>query len=474
MTGADACLEEDFLDMVSVPERDIVLSAPTCQFAQLLPSLNHPAASQSSSLSASSQLIASERVPALVDNLSNAHLPFTRRKTALAALAALVAERPGYAVEAAAAGAPAAAAALLALPAARAPPSVSGSASAGAGALDDTLADLVSAVVAACGGELAAAASVRSLAFPSPSPSSTPHITVAVAQGSLADGIGARLWASAAAMGRALVDPEACLPPAVGPLPAWGGGAVLELGAGVGLVGVLVARLPGAGGGLPTRIDLTDGDEAALATLRRTLAANAESVQGADGNGGGGGGGCWEAGRVRIRRLVWAEASGGNAKPDASCPKTRGCTGSLTSESDAGATTTSPPLCPACSPTPPSLPPAMLYGAVLAADCLYEPEGAVELAEELCARLDPALPGGGCALLAGPVRDGGETLAAFVGEARRRGAEVVVVDAPDALAAAREAGEGVAGRAGEYDRFVFIRVQAPARWGGVGGPRGAG
>jgi len=436
-------------------------------------------------------------VPALVDTLSNAHLPFARRKAALADLAALVADRPGYACEAVAAGVPAAAAALLASPSAR----VAAPGSAGAGALDEGVADLVSTVVAACGGEAAAPPSVRTLTFSTgdgsspPSSSSASAHTVAVAQGSLADGIGARLWASAAAMGRALADPAACLPAAVGPPPAWGGAAVLELGAGVGLVGVLAARLASPDGARPACVDLTDGDEAALATLRRTLAANAGKEEGGEGEGEGGEGegcegegGCWEVGRVAIRRLVWAAK--GEEDPGALPGRRRpGCSGSLSGGGGEGGggdgagpttppTTASPPppsLCPACAaagPGPPSLPRSSRYGLVLAADCLYEPEGAVELAEELCARLDPSLPGGGVALLAGPVRDGGETLAAFAAGARARGAVVTVADAPSALVAAREAGDGVAGRPGEYDRFVFIRVVAPAAWAGVGGPRG--
>jgi hypothetical protein len=48
---------------------------------------------------------------------------------------------------------------------------------------------------------------------------------------------------------------------------------------------------------------------------------------------------------------------------------------------------------------------------------------------------------------------------------------VTVADAPAALAAARQAGDGVAGRPGDYDRFVFVRVQAPAGWAGQGARR---
>jgi hypothetical protein len=416
-----------------------------------------------------------------------------------------VAERPGYAVEAADAGAPAAAAAFLASPAARA----SGSAD-DDDQLDDRVADLVAAVIAACGGEAAAPACVRTLTFPTPD--AGPPLSVSVAQGSLSDGIGARLWASATALGRALADPDTSLPPAVHPPPAWAGAAVLELGAGVGLVSMLLPALgalsttrtlgsdDGGGCGV-ARVDVTDGDGAALATLRRTLASNA----GAWGEEEGGTDGCWEAGVVRVRRLVWAAAGdgqdggGGAAKPetdlpDPTSPSARGCTGSLRA---AGAAESAPPLCPACarpptptatttattaapfpppstSPLPPDLPADARYGLVLAADCLYEPEGAAELAEEVCARLDPGLAGGGVALLAGPVRDGGETLAAFVEGVRARGGSVTVADAPEALAAAREAGDGVAGRPGEYDRFVFVRVQAPAAWAGRGAGRGGG
>ena len=79
----------------------------------------------------------------------------------------------------------------------------------------------------------------------------------------LAGDTGCTVWPAALALGLALVNGRA--PEAVH------GRAVLELGAGTGVLGALLARAPATA---PSSLTLTDGDAAALANAAQTVAAN--------------------------------------------------------------------------------------------------------------------------------------------------------------------------------------------------------
>jgi predicted nicotinamide N-methyase len=372
-------------------------------------------------------LVASERIAGWVDALRAGAgtaaadgAAEARRRAALrgaaAALATAAASSDAYAEEARAAGAAGALTRLLKAPAAQA---------------DEALVDAVAAALAACAGVGAAPGGPRALEF-RPAGGGAP-VTVAIREGALGDGVGAKLWHAASILCREL----AACPGLVA------GADVLELGAGVGAAGLLAARL-GA-----RSLALTDYVDALLLNLRAALRDNFPAAPGGAGAETAETAESWDAvgvgappGGARVRFLNWADAvaaldggadGGGASGMDG--PSTRGAA--------------------------PELPPGERFSLVLASDVVYEPHMARSVPAVLAHRLAP----GGRALVCCAVRDA-PLFAIFLEQLAARGlrfAAEPVVPAPG------EAGLGP-GSTGAYEGgwqlVAAERAEAPAPAGG--------
>ncbi|CAK0787269.1 hypothetical protein CVIRNUC_010487 [Coccomyxa viridis] len=182
-------------------------------------------------------LVASERVGDLVDVIKHA-TKLGRRKQAVRDLARATQSDETFAVEARIAGAVDALTILIKL-----------------NPGDEELMDNACKVITACSGTLACSGKVHELHFGT--------AAVRLREGSLADGVGTRMWA----MSRSLSSMLAERPDLVRGLD------VLEMGSGTGLCGIVAAKLGAA------KVVLTDCEEAVLLNLRECAAANTEPRQ---------------------------------------------------------------------------------------------------------------------------------------------------------------------------------------------------
>ncbi|KAK2078363.1 hypothetical protein QBZ16_003203 [Prototheca wickerhamii] len=287
-------------------------------------------------------------------------------------------------------------------------------------AQDSEVTDQVARILAILSGPAACGGGPRQLVLASPAAGA---LSLAVYEGSLTDGVGARLWAAAHILCKALAQ----RPGAVR------GRRVLELGAGCGACGLAAARL-GA-----ERVALTDYLDAVLdctgASVALTLGGAAETAQGARPAP------VWDADGVAVRRLNWLDDLGQEAEEGEKSNHTGASSASASSKT-------------------PSRPPAHLddgtpYDVILGADILYEAWMAEAVAAVIARRLAP----GGLALVSCAVREAAifdtfeRELAQRGLEARRQAAE------PDPLFV------GVAGPERNYEggfRITAIqRASAP-------------
>lgn len=122
---------------------------------------------------------------------------------------------------------------------------------------DESVMDAAADVITACSGAIAAPPQVSYF-----------HCvgggSVAIAEGSLSDGLGVRVWLAAHALARTLMAAPGIVK----------GRTVAELGAGPGLVGLVASRL-GA-----RQVTLTDSEDAVLHCLRASVAATIEGGHG--------------------------------------------------------------------------------------------------------------------------------------------------------------------------------------------------
>jgi SAM-dependent methyltransferase len=320
--------------------------------------------------------------------------PLALRARAASNLAAASTSRRACAEAAAAAGAAAAATRLVA-DATRAG--------------DEGAADAAAALVAAVSGDAGASGGRETIKLREGLP------PVIVVQASLADGLGARLWAAAPALVSVLAGRRKL---SSLPVPALANARVLELGCGTAAVGLAAALLGAAS------VAATDGEAAALQAARASAAATLGEPDGAD---------CWSWKRsVTLHTLAWGEAAGEEGGARSAC---------------AGPST---PPCPACDDAPPLAPGP--FDVVLGADVLYDLAGAAALGREVAARLAPT----GVALLACPVRDAA-LLATFLASADSAGL-TVSLERADWPLAGRAGVVGAGGAAGYEGGFQFARV----------------
>jgi len=294
----DAALEEEFMELVREEEekrakRDQGPEAgeAVADRGKKLSLLRAPLPSPEKPSNDNKQIIASERVPALLDSVSDARLPRARRRKALLELAGLAASKRSYAAAAAEEGAAALAGVTAFLTAA-------------AAAGDEEAMEAAAAVLAAAGGDAASGGGEVELfvslrnSRPSPppaegdarggrSPSAAPaprlrrvpsRRRLSVSQASLGDGLGARLWAAAPALLAALDGtrplpassprsaPGSAAPASPASPPPLRGATVLELGCGTG-AGALACVALGA-----ARVSMTDGERGVLEVAREGVA----------------------------------------------------------------------------------------------------------------------------------------------------------------------------------------------------------
>ncbi|KAK9917252.1 hypothetical protein WJX75_002356 [Coccomyxa subellipsoidea] len=179
-------------------------------------------------------LVASERVGTLVDRIQDTAC-FQRRRQAVFDLAAAIEKSESYVVEARQAGVVDLLTSIL--------KKYSDD--------DDQLVQRACSIIMACSGTLSCSGKVRQHSFG--------PVTVTIKEGTLADGLGARIWAVANSLCSDLVEKPALVQ----------GKRVLDIGAGTGLCGIVAAKLGAA------QVTLTDYEEPVLRILRASVAANA-------------------------------------------------------------------------------------------------------------------------------------------------------------------------------------------------------
>lgn len=178
-------------------------------------------------------LIASERVGTLIDRIKDASC-FRRRRQAVFVLAAAVDEKESFVVEARQAGAVDLLTSLLKKY-----------------SDDEELVQRACSIITACSGTLSCSGKVHQHTYG--------PFTVTIKEGTLVDGLGARVWAVAHSLCSMLVEKPALVQHKT----------VLEIGAGTGLCGILAAKLGAA------QVTLTDYEGPVLRLLRESVAANA-------------------------------------------------------------------------------------------------------------------------------------------------------------------------------------------------------
>ncbi|BDA50707.1 probable protein N-terminal and lysine N-methyltransferase EFM7 at N-terminal half [Coccomyxa sp. Obi] len=186
-------------------------------------------------------LIASERVGTLVDRIKDVSC-FRRRRQAVFDLAAAVEKKESFVVEARQAGAVDLLTSLLKKY-----------------SDDEELVQKACSIITACSGTLSCSGKVHQHTYG--------PVTVTVKEGTLVDGLGARVWAVAHSLCSMLVQKPALVQKKT----------VLEIGAGTGLCGIVAAKLGAA------QVTLTDYEGPVLRLLRESVAANASCAAASSG-----------------------------------------------------------------------------------------------------------------------------------------------------------------------------------------------
>ncbi|CAG9467859.1 unnamed protein product [Pedinophyceae sp. YPF-701] len=239
---------------------------------------------------------------------------------------------------------------------------------------DCAVLDAAAAAIAACSGHAARGSRSATLTF---GVAGTASVDVRITEGALGDGLGMRLWPGAFALCNELCAARAWV----------AGRAVLELGAGTGLAGIVGAKLGAAS------VCLTDFEAPVLANLAACVRANCAAEEpGPDASD-------WDSPGMSVRHLDW------RAERDA-----------VRSGSAAALERYTTAACP-------SVEPGATFSRVLAADVLYDMGAARDLPYAVARRMAP----GGACLVCGPVRQH-RVFEAFVAECRGLGLRVGWVD----------------------------------------------
>lgn len=178
-------------------------------------------------------VVAAERVAGWIETLKAHDVPASRQKQALLQLAEAVEAREAYAEEARNAGAVALLTRMLAK------------------TDDEEVLEAICDIVAGCSGPGATGLKTRTFVYGS-------GCSVKVVEGSLSDGLGARVWMVAHVLARELIEKPGIV----------AGCRVLEVGSGVGVTGIVAAKV-GA-----RCVTLTDCVPEVLHLLNKSVAAN--------------------------------------------------------------------------------------------------------------------------------------------------------------------------------------------------------
>jgi len=327
---------------------------------------------------------------------------------------------------------------------------------------DEDELDALSRAIANCSGALSSGCRVSSQRIGS--------VCVRVREGSLADGVGVRVWGVALSLSAELAAHPALL----------AGAEVLEIGSGCGLTGIAAALLGAA------RVTMTDSEPAVLDNLARCVRMNAGAAGGGGGGGGGGGdgsgggsgggsgsgdgdgsdgdadaannsaeaggagrgGGPWAAANMRVATLDWREAlaaEGSSADGGAAC--------SAAGRDDGGAAG------PGASDGPPAVRGGVTFDLIIGTDVVYESPHDVLVPAVLRRHLRP----GGAALLCCAVRQTA-LFTSLAAACAARGLRYRAVTMPPPPGSA-----GIVGQPEDYEGGFLLmaidRADAPcARW----------